>query len=387
MKSVRIKDGIFWVGGVDWKLRNFHGYLTQRGSSYNAYLVIDKKVTLIDTVKNHLFDDMIERIKDVINPENIDYIVVNHVEMDHSGSVPDIVSVARKAKIVSNSRGINGIKKHYGENFNFQEVKTGDVLDIGERKIKFIETPMIHWPDNMVEFVDGEGLLFSNDSFGQHIASTERFDDEFSFDIVLEEAKKYYANIVLPYSSQVQKILDLLSNFKVEMILPSHGLIWRKGVRRILDEYSYWAKNSYQKKCVIVFDSMWGSTEKMAYKIFEAFEESCYTVRVFDLKLTHISDIMTEVLDSEFVCIGSPTLNRNIMPTVSAFLSYLKGLSPKNRKLIVFGSYGWVGKSVDIIEDDLKSFGFDIVFDNKIQFVPTYKDLEMLKEECIKLLK
>ena len=370
MKPIKLKDDIYWIGGIDWDLRNFHGYLTQRGSTYNAYLIIDKKITLIDTVKHYLYDDMLERLSHIIDPSKIDYIISNHVEMDHSGGLPKLMKLAKNAVIITSPNGEKGLKAHYKNEWNYKIVRSGDTLNIGKRNLQFVLTPMVHWPDNMVEYLPEEKILFPNDAFGQHLATSERFDDEYPYKIVLEEAKKYYSNIVLPYSKQVNKALEALSGLDIEMIAPSHGIIWRKHIKDIVNEYKKWAANQTENKALIIYDTMWGSTEKMAYAIANAFENKGIHINMLNLQHTHISDIMTDILTAKYICIGSPTLNNNMLPNVAAFLTYLKGLAPVDRIGMAFGSYGWGGQSIDLIEDLLKSCKWEILEKLKIQYIP-----------------
>lgn len=381
IKAIQIKENVYWVGGIDWNIRNFHGYLTQRGSTYNAYLIIDEKITLIDTVKHYLFDEMLERISDVIDPADIDYVISNHVEQDHSGSLPEIMEIATKATLVTSPNGEKGLKAHFQEDWNYQIVKSGDVLNIGKRNLTFVQTPMVHWPDNMVTYLPADKILFSNDAFGQHIASTERFDDELALGVVLEEARKYYANIVLPYGGQVQKALGILGGLDVEVIATSHGLIWRSNIPAILSEYQKWSTNATEKKVVIVYDTMWNATEIIAESIRDVFEKKGYNVRFMDLKNNHISDIMTEVITAEYICVGSPTLNNNLMPSVASFLTYLKGLAPKDRIGLAFGSYGWSGQSIGQVEQYLKDCGFETLENIRIQYIPEEDQLEEMKEK------
>lgn len=381
MKAIEIKKGIYWVGGIDWDLRNFHGYLTQRGSTYNSYLIIDDKITLIDNVKHYLAEEQIKRISQIVDPKKIDYIIQNHIEMDHSGSLPYIMEKCPNAKIIASPKGIEGIPKHYKQDWDFQVVKSGDELTLGKRTLNFVQTPMVHWPDNMVSYCPQEKLLFSNDSFGQHIASSERFDDEYPLNIMMHEAAKYYANIVLPYSRQVQKALEILSDLEIDTICPSHGLIIRKYIPQLLQKYKKWSSNKADKKALIIYDTMWGSTKKIAQSIQEAFDEKEYNTRLFNLQSIHISDIMTEILTAEYICVGSPTLNNNILPTVAAFLTYLKGLAPKDRIGLAFGSYGWGGQSVKLVENDLQSCGFTMLDQIRLQFVPDEDILQDVKEK------
>lgn len=381
MKAVQLREGIYWVGAIDWGIRNFHGYSTQRGTTYNAFLIIDEKITLIDTVKYHLIDEMLDRISDIVDPADIDYIISNHVEPDHSGSLPEIMAIAPKATLITSPNGEKGLRAHYKEDWDFQIAKMGEVLNIGKRNLTFVHTPMVHWPDNMVTYLPEDKILFSNDAFGQHIASSERFADELSLGIVLEEAQKYYANIVLPYGAQVKKALGALADLKLEIIAPSHGVVWRSDIPTILNEYGKWSGNVTEKKAVIVYDTMWNSTEIIAEKIIDAFQSKGYKTRLFDLKKNHISDIMTEIINAQYICVGSPTLNNNMMPNVAGFLTYLKGLSPKNRIGLAFGSYGWGGQSIGQVEQFLKDCGFEVLESIKFQYIPDEDLLEKRIEE------
>ncbi len=385
MKAIKLRDNIYWVGGIDWDLRNFHGYLTQRGSTYNAYLIIDEKITLIDNVKHYLYDEMINRISEIIDPSKIDVLIQNHVEMDHSGGMPALLNLIPNATIYTNSAGIKGLKQHYKKDWNFVEVKTGDTINIGKRNLAFVTTPMVHWPDNQVTYCPEEKILFSNDAFGQHIASSERLATEYPFNIVMEEAKKYYANIVLPYSKMVQKVLDQVATLDIEMICPSHGLIWTDHIPQILEAYKNWAYNvSDRKSALIIYDSMWHSTEKLAYAIQNAFENLGIHTKMLNLQFNHISDIMTDVIGSKYICVGSPTLNSSILPTVAAFIYYLKGLSPKDRIGMAFGSYGWGGQSIPILENllgDAKECGFEMLESIKIQYIPSDETLREVTDK------
>lgn len=359
LRATEIKPDVYWVGGIDWTERNFHGYTTDRGSTYNAYLILDEKITLIDTCKPPFADELLERIADVIDPAKIDYVISNHVEQDHSGAIPAIMTAAPNAKIVtSDPHGLKGLKAHYGEAYEYIPVKTGDTLNIGKRTLTFAATMMVHWPDNMVTYSAFDKILFSNDAFGQHYASSKRFDDEAGLPEVLDQAKKYYANIVMPYSRHVVKALGALGGLDFDMIAPSHGIIWRSHVADILDIYQKWSSLVPDEYAIVVYDSMWHTTEAMAQQILEAFIEAGIPARLFDLKVDHISDIMTEVLSARYIAVGSPTLNNGMMPTVASFLWYLKGLSPKDRIGIPFGSYGWGQNGPQEVAEVLEKCGF-----------------------------
>ena len=387
MKPLEIKNNIFWVGAIDWDLRNFHGYLTQRGSSYNAYLIVDEKITLVDTVKEPFFDEMLARIKAVIDPGKIDFIVSNHTEMDHSGSIVKMLEIAKKATVISSPNGEKGLLKHFNQKWNSMVIANGQSLNIGSRDLSFVLTPMVHWPDSMVTYIKKDSILFSNDAFGQHIASLERFDDEIGLAIAKEEAAKYYANIVLPYANQVTKALAELSELNLEMICPSHGIIWRNNIKTIIDSYNSWAANKTENKAIIVYDTMWHSTERIAQTINQAFLELGINSRLMNLQFSHISDVMAEILDAQYVCVGSPTLNNQILPTVGAFLTYLKGLAPKNRIGLAFGSYGWGGQSISQINEILQDSAFTTLDEIKVNYVPQPQELIEIKEKLINKLK
>jgi len=381
MKKVEIKPDIHWVGGIDWDLREFHGYLTQRGSTYNAYLIQDEKTVLIDTVKHYLFDEMVDRISELVDPGDIDIIVSNHVEMDHSGSLPKIKELCPNAKIITSTMGEKGLKRHYKADWDMQVVQSGDTLNIGKRTLHFVHTPMVHWPDNMVTYSPEDSILFSNDAFGQHIATSERFDDELCFDILREEAAKYYANIVLPYGDQVKKAMDGLGGLDMDTICPSHGIIWRAHMADILAEYGKWCTSTTEDRALIVYDTMWGSTEKMARSLQSGLEEAGVPTALRNLHSSHISDVMTDVLTSRIVCIGSPTLNNGMLPTVGAFLTYLKGLRPKDRVGFAFGSYGWGGQSPKEINAVLEDLKWQLPVDpKKLQYIPDNDELDGMKE-------
>ncbi len=383
MNALKIGENIYWVGAIDWNLRNFHGYLTQRGSTYNAYLIIDEKVTLIDTVKHYLADEMMARICSVIDPSRLDYIVANHVEMDHSGSLPRILQHAPKAQVIASQKGAAGLEMHYELPCEVTGKKSGEQLRLGANTLQFLSTPMVHWPDNMVTYLPQQKILFSNDSFGQHCASAERFDDEFPFDILMEEAKKYYANIVMPYGKQAKKELDAASDLSIELIAPSHGLMWRSHIPAIVNEYTKWATNTVEEKAIIVYDTMWKSTQKMAYVIADAFNDQGIPATMCNLQTNHISDIVTMLIDARYCAVGSPTLNQNMLPTVASFCTYFRGLAPKGtpKKGIAFGSYGWAEKGVSQIKEEFEKSNVECIASLTSQYIPgTQQRTQLYKE-------
>ena len=381
MISNEIREDIYWVGGIDWDIRNFHGYLTQRGTTYNAYLILDKKVVLVDTVKHYLFDEMLDRIGKIINPGKIDYILSNHVEMDHSGSISKILELSPNAKVITSTQGEKGLRRHYKKEWNFNVVKSGDTLSIGKRTLNFYHTPMVHWPDSMVTYIPEEKILLSNDAFGQHVASSERFDDEIGWEILREEAAKYYGNIVMPYGDQVKKALGSLSQLNIDLICTGHGLIWRSYISKILEEYTKWANYDTKDKALIVYDSMWGSTEKIAYALQEGIGNVGLPVTIRNLKTNHISDIITDVTYSKLILIGSPTLNNGMLPSMGAFLTYIKGLKPRKRIGFAFGSFGWGGQAVREIEGIMQELKWDIPKESiSFKYIPDNDELESAKE-------
>jgi flavorubredoxin len=275
--------------------------------------------------------------------------------MDHSGSITKLLEFCPNAKIITSTRGEKGLHLHYKKELNLKVVNSGDKLNIGKKILTFFHIPMVHWPDSMVTYFCSDKLLLPNDAFGQHIASCERFDEELEWGILKQDAAKYYANIVMPYGDQVKKALEMLTKLDINMIAPSHGIIWKKYLSNILKEYSKWANFETENKALIVYDSMWGSTEKIAYALYEGLEETGIKVTIRNLKNTHISDIITDVLLSKFILLGSPTMNNTMLPTMGGFLTYLKGLKPRNRIGFVFGSYGWGGQAVGEIEKILRN--------------------------------
>lgn len=383
---VKIKNGIYWVGYIDWNLRNFHGYQTPYGSTYNAYLILDEKTVLIDGVKHYGLEELIWRIKKIVDPTKIDYIVSNHAEMDHSGATPELLSVASNAQVVVSPQGKENLEKQFHKVLNFFVVEDNQTLDIGYRKLRFFHTLMVHWPDSMVTYSEQDEVLFSNDAFGQHFASYERFVDEIGESIAIKEAAKYYANIFLPYGSQVKKTFEKIENLKISTIAPSHGLIWRnkKQIQKILTLYRRWANYETEDKAVIVYDTMWGSTQKIAFSLKDTLEKENIPVELFDLKITHISDIVTSIMFSKIIFFGSPIINNQILPTMGALFTYLRSLRPKNRFGLPFGSYGWAKVGFRELEKGIKESGINLIDESLyFRFVPKGEDLQ---EQVLKVV-
>lgn len=385
MKKTELAPGIYWVGAIDWLTRDFHGYSTNRGTTYNAFLIIDEKITLIDTVKEHYRSEMMHRIRNIIDPKKIDYIVVNHVEMDHSGGLPEVLAQVQPEKLICSKMGQKALLQHFHqEDWPFHVVNTGDEISIGKRTLSFIETRMLHWPDSMFCYVKEDELLFSNDAFGEHWATSERFDDEVDPGILTYETTKYYANIITLYSPQVKKLLAQVEEMKlpIKMIAPDHGVIWRKDPARIILDYHRWCNYETNGRALVIYDTMWHSTEKMAKAVAEGLHEEGIEYTMLDLAVNHRSDVMTEALEASALVFGCPTLNNGMLPRMADYLYYMKGLRPTRKIAACFGSYGWSGEAVKQMNEILKDLKMTICHPGlRVQYVPTHAHLH----DCVEL--
>jgi len=372
-RAVEVCDRVYWVGAVDWGVRDFHGYLTSRGTTYNAFLILADKITLIDTVKAPFKQEMLARIASVVNPRDISCIISNHAEMDHSGSLPWIVEAVQPEKVFASVNGVKAIADHFHMDREIIAVKDGETLRIGNMTLTFVETKMLHWPDSMFTYLGEKELLFSSDAFGMHLASSERFADELDDSVLEHEAAKYYANILLPLSPLVTELLHSVGGLGITIntIAPDHGPIWRKDVNRPLDNYAKWAAQKPTNRAVVVYDTMWESTAAMARAIGEGLTAGGTSIRLMPLKSCHRSDVATEVLDAGALVVGSPTMNNNMFPTVADTLTYLKGLKPKNMVGATFGSYGWSGEAVKQMTEMLRAMKVEMVDEGiKVRYVP-----------------
>lgn len=374
-----LAEGINWVGVVDWNIRDFHGYVTRRGSTYNSYLISDKKIALVDTVKHTFSKEFLKKISQITDLEKIDYIIINHVEMDHSGSLPILAKLAKNATIITSQRGKDAIIEHYGTDFGVKTVKTGDEINLGNHTLRFIEAPMLHWPDSMFTYIVEEKILLSNDAFGQHLASVSRFDDQVDEHVLMEEATTYYANILMPFGSLIsRKIQEVVKmGISPKIIAPSHGVIWRLKPSKIIQAYLDWSSGKSEQKAVVVFDTMWGSTDKMARAITEGLASQGVDVKLLKLRAAVKSEVVTEILEAKAVIVGSPTLNNQMFPSLSSFLTYITGLKPKGKLWSFFGSYGWSRGAVKSMTEMAKNAGFEIFNSGlEIKFVPDQEDLK-----------
>ncbi len=381
MKPFEVIKDVYWVGAIDWDERDFHGFEIVRGATYNAYLILDDKITLVDTVKHKFFSEMIERIKKIVDPSQIEYIISNHVETDHSGSLADIKRVAKDATIVCTQRGKDGLCKHFDcKDWEFKVVKTGDELKIGKRTLMFLEMRMLHWPDSMATYIKEDRLLLSNDAFGQHVATLERFDEEIGVDEAIKWAKIYYANILMLFGELIKKKLKEIEELglQFDIIAPSHGVIWRNP-SKIVESYAKWANFESDNKVVVIYDTMWHSTEKIARAIAEGAATKA-KVRMFHIRKDAWSDIMTEILDAKAIAIGAPTMHNTVFPPMAGFLTYMKGLKPKNKIGLAFESYGWGGGAAKEINRIFEELKFETMEPLRIRYRPTKEELEKAYE-------
>ncbi len=376
-----IAPSVFWVGVVDWALRRFHGHelSTNHGSAYNSYLIVDDKVTLIDTVWGPFQDLLFKNIAEVVDPSKIDIIVAAHAEMDHSGALPELLRRCPNATVVVSQRGLDTFPGHYHQPWRFQAVKTGDKISIGKKTLSFIEAPMLHWPDNIFTYLDGEQILFSNDAFGEHYATSGRFNDEADQATLDWEAVKYYANILNPFGVMVGRKIDevLALGLPVKMIAPSHGVIWRQDPIQIITKYRQWAEQKPGRSAVIVYDTMYQGTRQMAQAVGEGLSAGGVPYKIYNAATADRNNVMTEIFLSKAVILGSPTFNQGILPTLAPVLADLKGLKFKNKIGAAFGTWGWSGEVIDVLEDNLKACQIEVAAPGvKAKWQPGPEDLE-----------
>lgn len=381
LKAVQVTEKVWWVGAIDWNLREFHGYRTVRGSTYNAYLVLADKITLVDTVKAPFKAEMMQRIASVIgDPAKIDYIVSDHAEMDHSGALPAVMAEVKPEKVFASPMGVKALDAHFRIGSALTPVKTGETISLGNMSMTFVETRMLHWPDSMVSYIPEQKILFSQDGFGMHFATDKLFADENDPAVVEQEMRSYYANILLLYAPQTLKLLEDLPklNLAVEVIAPDHGPLWRgELLGRPMEYYRKWASQVPEKRAVVVYSTMWHSTEKMAVAIADGIRAAGVGVKLMSLEAHSRSDVATEVMCAGALVVGSPTLNNQMYPAVADLLCYLRGLRPKNVLAAGFGSFGWSGEAVAQIYEQFAAMKLESAAEGlKIKYVPTDADLK-----------
>lgn len=377
----QIKNNIYWVGVNDWEARYFHGYelSTHRGTSYNAYFLKDAKQVLIDTVWEPVKETFLGKLKQLTDLSKLDYIVINHAEPDHSGALPALMAYCPNATIIVSKNGEESVKRHYHENWNFKVVKTGDRLNIGKNDLVFVEAPMLHWPDSMFTYLTGENILFSNDAFGQHFSSSCLFNDEADEAEVYQEAIKYYANILTPFSKLVAKKIDELKSLHipVEIIAPSHGIIWRKNPLQIVESYYQWASGVSERSAVIFYNSMWGCTKKMADAIGDGLDAAGVIYKMYNTATADKNDIITDIFKSKGILCGSSTVNQGILSSLAPVLEEMQGLKFIDKVGAAFGSYGWSGESPKVLEEYLTKAKVKIIQESiKVKYMPNQEDIE-----------
>jgi anaerobic nitric oxide reductase flavorubredoxin len=388
MERYLLRDDIWWVGVVDWNSRDFHGYETARGTTYNAYLITDEKVALIDGCREGFGPEMLARVRGCCESRPVDYMVINHVEPDHSGAIPWLVQQLTPQRMFCSKRAKDALALYYGaetvEAWDLQVVTTGDELPLGRNTLQFIEAPMLHWPDSMFTYVKEAKTLLPNDAFGQHLATSKRFADEVDMGVVMAEASTYYANILMPFGGQIQKMLAKIGEMglEIEAIGPSHGVIWRRpeDVARIVEAYSRWSTFRAPERVTLVYDTMWHSTEKMTMAIADGVAQEDVECTVIRLSASPRSEAAHQILESRAFLVGTPTLNNGMFPTVGAFLTYIKGLRPKNRICGVYGSCGWAGGGVKQLDAELREMGLDMLDPIEVKYMPSEAELEACVE-------
>ena len=392
MNAIEVNKNLYWLGVVDWDVNDFHGYWLHEGSTYNAYLLKgSEKTVLFDTVKKTHTQELLNNIKSLMNPEDIDILVMNHIEPDHSGSYRAIVDAIKPEKIITTKAGANELERYYGKvDVPFQIVKSMDKEDIGGYTLTFLETKMVHWPDSMMTYIPEIKTLISQDGFGEHWATSERFDDEVDYNKLMEHCKKYFANILPLYSPMIAKtiksVIDL--GIEIEMICPDHGVIWRKYVGEIIQKYLDWTSMAKVDKAVVIYDTMWGATNEVSERIGAGLKDGGLEVKIYKTTSHHRSDIATECLDAKAIVVGSPTLNNGIMPSVADVLCYLKGLKMTGKVAGSFGCYGWSGESVKILKAQLEEMKYNFVGEGvKILFKPSEEDLQKAYEYGLEIAK
>ncbi len=376
MESFEIKRNIYWVGARDWNIRWFHGpaYSTPKGATYNSYIIKDEKNVLVDGVHKPFINTLFKHIEEVIDFKDIDYYVVNHTEPDHSASFPDTMKKLRDdVTVICSKNGKQSLIEHYGNGYNFKVVETGDIVNIGERSLAFVGASMLHWPDSMFTYIPEDKLLLPNDAFGMHICVSNLFDDQNDEAVLIAEAEKYFANILTPFSSLVLKKLKEIQEMgiRIDMIAPSHGIIWRKDPEKIMNKYIEWAEMKPKEKAVIIYETMWDSTELVAQKIAEGLMEEDIEVKFYKKSVSNKNDIITEILDAKAIIIGSPTINNVMIPELTPLLEELEGLRFKNKIGAAFGSKGWAGGAAKRIAERMEAAKIEIIGDPfEFKYVP-----------------
>ena len=387
----QITKDVFSVGVIDWNMRNFHGntFITKNGVTYNSYLINDNEPALIDVVHKGFEDEFIKNILEIISPEKIKHVILNHLEPDHSGAIEYMAKVLKNAKFYGTAKLKEGLLKYYDLNIEINVVKTGDKINLGNNTLTFVEIPMVHWPDSMITYCPEKKILFSNDAFGQHIATNKTFTDEIKQDILWQEVTKYYANILWPLGPMIEKSINnlLTMNLPIDFVAPSHGLVWRNNINKVIEKYLSWTKNEVKNKVVVVYETMWGSTQIMAREIVRALTNNNIEVKMFDIAKTDFAEVAYEMLEAKAFVIGSSTHDNEMLAYIAGYMHFLKGMKPKNRIAVSFGSFGWAGGAVKEIATNLSSFGIEVIDQISAKFKPNKEEMEKCYQAGEKLSK
>ena len=387
----QITKDVFSVGVIDWNMRNFHGntFITKNGVTYNSYLINDNEPALIDVVHKGFEDEFIKNILEIISPEKIKHVILNHLEPDHSGAIEYMAKVLKNAKFYGTAKLKEGLLKYYDLNIEINVVKTGDKINLGSNTLTFVEVPMVHWPDSMITYCPEKKILFSNDAFGQHIATNKTFTDEIKQDVLWQEVTKYYANILWPLGPMIEKSINnlLTMNLPIDFVAPSHGLVWRNNINKVIEKYLSWTKNEVKNKVVVVYETMWGSTQIMAREIVRALTNNNIEVKMFDIAKTDFAEVAYEMLEAKAFVIGSSTHDNEMLAYIAGYMHFLKGMKPKNRIAVSFGSFGWAGGAVKEIATNLSSFGIEVIDQISAKFKPNKEEIEKCYQAGEKLSK
>ncbi|MDI6617844.1 MAG: FprA family A-type flavoprotein [Clostridiales bacterium] len=390
MKSIIVKDGIYWVGVKNPELRVFDIIVnTKKGTTYNSYLIDDEKVAVIDSVKEGYSDEHLQKIKDVIGQRKVDYIIVNHTELDHSGCIKDLLKQYPDAVIYASKAACLYLKKIINGPFNAHPITDGEVLSIGKRTLKFISAPFLHWPDTIFTYDENDGILFPCDAFGCHFCGKGIFDyDAGDFS---GEVKYYFDSIMYPFKKYVVQAVDKIKDLDIKMICPSHGPIHTRDPYRYLKLYRDWSIDALTKNdtksAAIFYVSAYGNTEYMAKMMKERIERSGFNVYMFDISTANMDIMIKTINSSDIVLVGSPTINQDAVRPVWELLSLVSPIENRGKVAGAFGSYGWSGEAAKMISDRLRSLKFRVVEPPvTVNFVPSEDEKKKILEFTDKIL-